>query len=150
MSRNGFPVLLVEDNEDDVLFVRRAFRQAKLAPALHVAENGDAALEYLSGEGGFADRQCYPLPNLILLDIKLPRLSGLEVLEWIRGHPELRRTPVVMLTSSAERSDVNRAYDLGANGYLVKPVEYEGLSEIIKTLGMYWLVMSEIPDPASG
>jgi len=150
MERAAYPVLLVEDNEDDVLFVRRAFRQAKLDAALHVAADGDEAVSHLSGEGDYADRQRHPLPTLVLLDIKLPRRGGLEVLGWLRGHPGLRRIPVVMLTSSAERSDVNEAYGLGANGYLVKPVEYDGLLGLVRTLGLYWLVVSELPDVPGG
>ena len=85
------------------------------------------------------------MPTLILLDIKLPRRSGLEVLEWLRAQAGLRRIPVVMLTSSRESADVDRAFDLGASGYLVKPVDFNGLLEMVKTIGMYWMVMSELP-----
>jgi CheY-like chemotaxis protein len=145
MEVREFPVLLVEDNEDDVLFVRRAFRRAKLSNPLSVAEDGDTAVAYLSGEGEHADRNRHPLPTLILLDIKLPRRSGLEVLEWLRAQPGLRRIPVVVLTSSRESADVDRAFDLGANGYLVKPVDFDGLIEMVKTIGVYWMVMSELP-----
>ena len=145
MEVREFPVLLVEDNEDDVLFVRRAFRRAKLSNPLHVVEDGDAAVAYLSGEGAHADRARHPLPTLILLDLKLPRRSGLEVLEWLRGQPGLRRTPVVVLTSSRDGSDVDRAFDLGASGYLVKPVDFDGLLEMVRTIGVYWMVMSELP-----
>lgn len=146
MDRSQFPILLVEDNEDDVLLIRRAFRRTNLLNPLHAVEHGDAAVAWLSGTGEHADRTRFPLPTLMLLDINLPRRSGLEVLEWLRHQPELRRIPVVVLTSSGERSDVNRAYELGARGYLVKPVRFEGLLEMVKTLGLYWLVMSELPD----
>jgi CheY-like chemotaxis protein len=147
MQVRDLPILLVEDNEDDILFVRRAFRHAKLSNPLHVAEDGDAAVAYLAGEGEFADRARHPLPTLILLDLKLPRRSGLEVLQWLRAQPGLGRTPVVMLTSSRQGADVNRAYDLGANGYLVKPVDFDGLLEMVRTIGVYWMVMSELPSP---
>ena len=145
MDMREFPVLLVEDNEDDILFVQRAFRRAKLSNALPVVEDGDAAVAYLSGQGEYADRSRHPMPTLILLDIKLPRRSGLEVLEWLRAQAGLRRIPVVMLTSSRESADVDRAFDLGASGYLVKPVDFNGLLEMVKTIGMYWMVMSELP-----
>lgn len=145
MEMRDFPVLLVEDNEDDILFVQRAFRRAKLSNALPVVEDGDDAVAYLSGEGEYADRSRHPMPTLILLDIKLPRRSGLEVLEWLRAQPGLRRIPVVMLTSSKESADVDRAFDLGASGYLVKPVDFDGLLEMVKTIGVYWMVMSELP-----
>jgi CheY-like chemotaxis protein len=149
MEMRDFPVLLVEDNEDDVLFVQRAFRRAKLSNALPVVEDGDAAVAYLSGHGEYADRNRHPMPTLILLDIKLPRRSGLEVLEWLRAQPGLRRIPVVMLTSSKESADVDRAFDLGASGYLVKPVDFDGLLEMVKTIGVYWMVMSELPSAVS-
>jgi CheY-like chemotaxis protein len=149
MEVREFPVLLVEDNEDDVLFVRRAFGRAKLSNPLHVAEDGDVAVAYLSGSGEHADRVRHPLPTLILLDLKLPRRSGLEVLEWLRGQPNLRKTPVVVLTSSKESSDVDRAFELGASGYLVKPVDFDGLLEMVKTIGVYWMVMSELPSTPS-
>jgi CheY-like chemotaxis protein len=149
MEMREFPVLLVEDNEDDILFVQRAFRRAKLSNALPVVEDGDAAVAYLSGQGEYADRNRHPIPTLILLDIKLPRRSGLEVLEWLRAQPSLRRIPVVMLTSSKESADVDRAFDLGAGGYLVKPVDFDGLLEMVKTIGVYWMVMSELPSPPS-
>lgn len=145
MEVREFPVLLIEDNEDDVLFVQRAFRRAKLSNPLSVMEDGDAALAYLSGEGKYADRDRYPVPTLILLDIKLPRRNGLEVLEWLRAQPGLRRIPVVVLTSSRESADVDRAFDLGASGYLVKPVDFDGLLEMVQTIGVYWMVMSELP-----
>jgi CheY-like chemotaxis protein len=148
MDVRELSILLVEDNEDDILFVRRAFRQAKLSNPLHVVEDGDSAVAYLAGEGEYADRATHPLPTLILLDLKLPRRSGLEVLQWLRAQPGIGRIPVVMLTSSRQSADVNRAYDLGANGYLSKPVDFDGLLEMVKTIGVYWLVMSELPSSA--
>lgn len=139
------PILVVEDNLDDQLLIRRAFAKAHLANPLHVVGDGDAAVAYLAGEGAYADRAAHPLPALVLLDIKLPRRSGLEVLEWLRRQPAIGRIPTVMLTSSRENEDINRAYDLGANSYLVKPVEFEGLMEMVRQLGVYWTILNEPP-----
>ena len=142
----AFPVLVVEDNSDDVLFIRRAFTKARLSNPLRIVQDGEQAIAYLSGTGDFADRSAHPMPLLILLDLKLPRLSGLEFLEWLRvQQPDLRRISVVVLTSSRESSDVNRAYELGASTYLAKPVSFDGLLELVKQLGTYWMTMAELP-----
>lgn len=138
-------VLLVEDELNDVLLVKRAFRKAGAKIPMHVVNDGQAAVDYLSGHGIYADRAVYPLPTLLLLDLKLPRKSGHEVLEWLRNQRELHRMPVVVLTSSKESSDVNRAYDLGANSYLVKPVAFADLLKMTQTLDLYWLQLNEDP-----
>ena len=143
-------ILLAEDNSTDALMVQRAFKKAHLMNPVHVVDDGDKAVAYLSGNGVYADREKYPLPVLMLLDLKLPRRSGLEVLEWLRQQEGLKRLPVVVLTSSKESSDVNRAYDLGANSYLVKPVDFDPLLEMVKTLGLYWVVMNEKPETDKG
>ena len=143
-------ILLVEDNATDALMVQRAFKKAHLVNPIQVVDDGDKAVAYLGGAGIYADREKYPLPVLLLLDLKLPRRSGLEVLEWLRQQPGLRRLPVVVLTSSKEGTDVNRAYDLGANSYLVKPVDFDPLLEMVRTLGMYWVVMNEKPETDAG
>ena len=104
------------------------------------------AVAYLSGKPPYADRNRYTLPALMLLDLKLPRKSGLEVLQWVRQQDGLKRLPVVVLTSSRETADVNRAYDLGANSYLVKPVAFESLLEMVKALNLYWMTLSERPE----
>jgi CheY-like chemotaxis protein len=139
-------ILLVEDNATDALMVQRAFKKAHLLNPVQVVDDGDKAVAYLSGQGVYADREQYPLPVLLLLDLKLPRRSGLEVLEWLRQEEGLKRLPVVVLTSSDDKSDVNRAYDLGANSYLVKPVDFDPLLEMVKTLGLYWMVMNQKPE----
>ena len=139
------PVLLVEDSSDDVLLIQRAFRQAKIANPLHILSDGEASLAYLSSQEPYIDRAQHPLPILILLDLKLPRKSGLEVLAWLRAQPLLKRLPVVVLTSSAEQPDIAKAYDLGANSYLTKPVQFNDLLEMVKTLGLYWLLLNEPP-----
>ncbi len=141
-----FTILLAEDNSTDALMIRRAFRKANLLNPIQVVDDGDKAVAYLSGQGPYADREKCPFPVLLLLDLKLPRRSGLEVLEWLRQQKSLKRLPVVVLTSSKESSDVNRAYDLGANSYLVKPVDFDPLLEMVKALGLYWLVMNEKPE----
>jgi CheY-like chemotaxis protein len=139
-------ILLVEDNEDDALLVQRAFRKIGSAHPIRVLSHGEAAVDYLAGQGAYADRASHPLPALMLLDLKLPRRSGFEVLEWLRGQPGLRRLPVVVLTSSRESEDVGRAADLGANSYLVKPVEFDDLQEMVNTLRLYWLRLNERPE----
>ena len=139
-------ILLAEDNSTDALMVQRAFKKAHLMNPVQVVDDGDKAVAYLGGQGVYADREKYPLPVLLLLDLKLPRRSGLEVLEWLRQQEGLKRLPVIVLTSSKESADVNRAYDLGANSYLVKPVDFDLLLEMVKTLGLYWVVMNQKPE----
>jgi CheY-like chemotaxis protein len=136
-------ILLVEDNPDDILLIRRAFRKAGAFDSLEVVEDGEQAVAYLGGTGDYAARE---LPAVVLLDLKLPRRSGIEVLEWLRSQPGLRRIPVVVLTGSGERSDVNRAFDAGANSYLVKPVQFDALIDVMKLLNVYWLLLNQRPD----
>jgi CheY-like chemotaxis protein len=137
--------LLVEDNPDDDFLVRRAFRKAFGEVQVVSVRDGEAALAYLQRQSPYDDVATCPWPTLLLLDLKLPRLSGFEVLSWVRGREKLRRLPVVVLTSSRERGDVDRAYDLGANSYLVKPVSTEGAQSLAGTLGRYWLTLNEPP-----
>jgi len=144
-SRPAPPILLVEDMSDDVLLLQRAFHRAALDWPIHVVQDGEAAIAYLAGSGPYADRTRYPLPALLLLDLKLPRRSGFEVLAWVRRQPGLHRLPVVVLTSSREPADITRAYDLGANSYLVKPAGADELVDLARTLSHYWLGLSERP-----
>jgi CheY-like chemotaxis protein len=132
-------LLLVEDNEDDVFLMVRALKNAEVDVPLQIVSDGQQALDYLSGQGKFADRASYPLPSVVFLDIKLPQLSGLEVLRWIRAQPEIHRTASIILTSSNHPGDVGEAYDSGANSYIVKPASYEQLVEFAKTFKAYWL-----------
>ena len=138
-------ILLVEDDPNDVLLIQRAFRKIGSEVPLLVVEDGSQAVAWLSGEGELADRDRHPQPDLVLLDLKLPRFSGFEVLQWLRAQPGLRRLPVVVLTGSREPSDVNRAFDLGANSYLLKPVGFDGLLAIVRALDLYWLTYNERP-----
>ncbi|QEH38040.1 Response regulator rcp1 [Aquisphaera giovannonii] len=146
MNLGEFRVLVVEDDSTDALMIRRAFRKANVGNPLQFVDNGDSAVDYLAGRSPFDDRAAYPLPGLVLLDLKLPRRSGLEVLQWLKEQPGLRRIPVVVLTSSMETADVRKAYDLGCNSYLVKPVHFEGLLQAIRAVGPYWLAMNHAPD----
>ena len=140
------PILLVEDDENDALLIQRAFSKSNLAHPLRVLTDGEEAISYLNGIGQYLDREQFPLPALLLLDLKLPKRSGMEVLAWLRQQPILARLPVVILTSSRQVADINRVYDLGANSYLVKPVAFDALLEMIKTVSLYWLILNEKPD----
>ena len=145
MGLERYLILLVEDDPNDIILIKRAFEKTRITNPLQVVEDGEEAISYLAGKGRYADREKYPLPMLLLLDLKLPRKSGHEVLEWLRQQPILKRLTVVVLTSSQQSSDINRAYDLGANSYLVKPVTFDALVEIVKTLNLYWLLLNEKP-----
>lgn len=141
-----FVILLVEDEADDILLIQRALSTANLVNPLRIVRDGEEAIAYLSGLGDFADRARYPLPSLLLLDLKLPRKSGLEVLEWVRQSPVHKLLPVVILTSSAHSEDMRRAYALGVNSYLIKPVGFDGLLEMVKGIGMYWMILNKGPE----
>jgi DNA-binding response OmpR family regulator len=138
-TNNHHAILLVEDDHNDVLLIKRAFQKAKIANPIVVLNDGEHAISYLAGREPYVSRA---LPMLVLLDLKLPRKSGHEVLEWLRQQQTLKRLPVVVLTASSESSDINRAYDLGANSYLVKPVTFDALVEMVKTLNLYWLILN--------
>ncbi|ARV62461.1 two-component system response regulator [Nostocales cyanobacterium HT-58-2] len=140
-------ILLVEDDPNDILLLQRAFRKAALTnAALQVVTDGDTAVAYLNGEGEYSDRDHYPLPAVVLLDLKLPCRSGHEILAWLRQQPELKRLPVVVLTSSKQSSDINQAYELGANSYLVKPMGLSALVQVVETLNLYWILLNEKPE----
>jgi CheY-like chemotaxis protein len=139
-------ILLVDDSDDDLTLMRRAFDRAKLINPIVIVRNGEEALDYLSGTGRFANRAEYPLPALILLDIKMPGIDGLEVLRWIRSQPGLKALRVIMLTTSTDMRDVNTAYQLGANSFLTKPVDFENFVEVTRTLTGYWLWMDKAPE----
>jgi len=138
-------LLLVEDNPDDEALTLRALRKYNLANEVVVARDGQEALDYLFGDGRFSGRDTSQLPQVILLDLKLPKVDGLQVLERLRAHPQTSRVPVVVLTSSNEERDLIRSYDLGANSYVRKPVNFEEFLEAARQLGLYWLVLNEVP-----
>ena len=150
MNASEYPILLVEDSPDDALLIQRAFRKANLANPVQLVRDGEEAVAYLSGAVPYEDRARFPLPVFMLLDLKLPRRSGLEVLAWVRQESVVKRLPIVVLTSSRESVDVNRAYDLGVNSYLTKPVGFEALLEMVKNVNLYWLVLNENPELRRG
>ena len=141
-----YTILLVEDDPNDVFFIKRAFEKAKIVNPIYVVEDGEEAILYLEGQGKYTNREKFPVPFLILLDLKLPKKSGFEVLEWLKTKEKLKRIPVVVLTSSSESPDINRAYDLGANSYLVKPVSLDNLIEMVKVLELYWIILNKKPE----
>jgi CheY-like chemotaxis protein len=138
-------ILLVEDDENDVFLMERAFGNGSVPAQVQVVRDGREALHYLRGEGDYADRQRHPLPCLTLLDLNLPRVRGLEVLKQIREDPHLRKLIVVVLTSSAIDSDIERAYEVGANSYLTKPTGLEEVQELVELIGQYWLNTNRLP-----
>lgn len=139
-------ILVAEDDDNDVFFLERAFKQALIMNPRPRVKDGEEAIAYLRGDGPFADRQKFPLPSLMLLDLKMPRKNGFDVLAWARQQPHIKRLPIAVLTSSKEERDINRAYDAGANTYLVKPVKFEDLLETVRALNIFWLSLAKIPD----
>lgn len=138
-------LLLVEDNSNDVMLLRRALSKVGSTTEMHVVRDGDEALAYLRGEGRYSDRPLHPLPGLILLDLKLPKKSGQEVLEWLSKQPGLNSIPVVVLSTSQQVADVNAAYECGANSYLVKPVLFDELVETVRAFDHYWFRLNQRP-----
>lgn len=136
-------ILLVEDEENDIVFMKMALEKAGIAGGLQIAEDGAQAIDYLGGRGAFADRARHPLPVLVLLDLKLPRVMGMDVLKWIRERPEFDMLVVVVLTSSQQRSDIAAACSLGANSYLVKPSNPLELGEMMELVKRYWLQFNQ-------
>lgn len=142
---NDSPILLVEDNPDDVALTRRALKKNLIANEVIVARDGEEALDWLFARGAHAGRDTSHLPAVVLLDLKLPKVDGLEVLESIRRDPRTQILPVVILTSSKEQEDMVKSYKGGANSYIRKPVDFTAFSEAVRQLGLYWLVMNELP-----
>jgi CheY-like chemotaxis protein len=142
-------ILLVEDNDEDILLMKRAFRNARIANPLNVVKDGEQAIQYLSGERAYADRTLYPIPFLVLLDLRLPKLSGFEVLEWIREQPELEDVTIVVLTGSDHVPDVTKAHEMGANSYLVKPGTFRELVEMVQRINGRWLLLDALPESSA-
>ena len=138
-------ILLVEDNRMDVELTLDAFREARLVNTVRVAPSGEDALDYLHGRGRYADRELYPLPNLVLLDLKLPGVDGFAVLREVKSTPILKRLPVIILTSSKEEGDRAVTYDSGANSYIVKPVSFAGFLDVIRQIEGYWVSLNVGP-----
>jgi two-component system, response regulator len=141
----GIDILLVEDNPNDAELTLHALRKDHVANRVHLVRDGAEALEFVFATGAYADRALAERPKVILLDIKLPKVDGLEVLRKIKANPRTRGIPVVMLTSSREERDIIEGYDLGANSYIVKPVDFERFVEAVRELGLYWLLLNKAP-----
>lgn len=144
------PILLVEDNPDDEALTLRAFRKNNVKNEVVVARDGAEALDYLFGTGAYANRDTSPLPQVVILDLKLPKIDGLEVLRRLRAAPHTKLLPVVILTSSNEERDRFEGYDLGANSYVRKPVDFAEFVEAVRHLGLYWLLLNERPPERKG
>ena len=138
-------ILVVEDDQNDVFFLKYAFENAGITHPIHVVEDGQQAIEFLEGRGKYGNREDYPLPCLVLLDLKLPVKMGLDVLRWIRQQPSLHTLLVVVLTSSKDPADVDEAYRLGARSFLVKPLSVGERDELAKAIKSYWLELNELP-----
>jgi two-component system, response regulator len=142
---NQVEILIVEDNQDDLDMTLRALRKANLTNPIQIARDGAEAVEYIFCEGPHAGRKVENGPRLILLDLKLPKIDGMEVLKRIKADPRTKTIPVVVLTSSKEQKDVIESYQLGVNSYIVKPVNFEGFVAAVQELGMYWLLLNQPP-----
>lgn len=145
MTKN-FPILLVEDNVDDAFFIQRAFHTAEIRHPLFTVGDGQQAIDYLTGAGRYSDRAVYPMPRLVLADLKMPEVSGFDLIQWMRNNPPTKLVPIVVLSSSALPQDVNRAYTLGANAYMVKPADARALDRVFRTMAEFWLA-GETPSP---
>ena len=145
MTNKIVEILLVEDSPSDVKLAMHALGKHRLTNHVEVVRDGQAALDFLFAEGAYAERQIEHKPKLILLDLKLPKLSGLEVLERIKTDPRTKKIPVAVLTSSREDQDIDAAFELGVNSYIVKPVDFEQFTEAVQKLGFYWLLLNEPP-----
>lgn len=145
MEGNEVEILLVEDNPNDAELTLRALKKNKLANNVFHAKDGESALHYIFAEGAHSGRIVENTPKVILLDLKLPKVNGIEVLERIKADERTKNIPVVVLTSSREDSDLNRCYELGVNSYIVKPVEFESFIKAVSDLGFYWLLLNQTP-----
>jgi len=143
---NPRTILVAEDDPTDAFFLQRAFAKTGVSVGLKFVRDGQEAIDYLRGEAPFADRAAHPMPQLLMLDLKMPRLNGFEVLHWLKAQPGLKRLLVIVFSSSAEAGDINQAYDLGANSYLVKPHATEQLLELVNRVQKYWLEANQSPN----
>jgi len=138
MGDSNYTILLVEDDENDAMLVRLAFQKNNILNPIQWAKDGLEAVAYLNGNGVYADRQAYPFPDVLIVDLKMPRMNGLELLAWIRDHPEYRVIPTIIITSSRLDVDIEKAYGLGANTYMIKPPALDELVKMVKVAHEYW------------
>jgi CheY-like chemotaxis protein len=150
MPRAPATILVVEDDPNDVFFLKYAFEQAGIKDPLHAVEHGQQAIDYLGGEGKYSDRSQYPIPSIVLLDLKMAGVSGLDVLRWIKEQPHLACLIVIVLTSSNSETDIHEAYKLGARSYLIKPLSIDERLEVVNAIKAYWLELNMLPQPLSG
>ena len=146
MANDG-TILLAEDSPDDVLLIRMAFKRAGFLNPMHVVTDGEKAIQYLKGEGIYADREQYPVPQILLLDLKMPRMNGFDVLAWIRQRPEWKCLPVIVITTSFYGPDIEQAYESGANSFLTKPAQFDEFVATVKQMGNFWLGHTILPAP---
>ena len=144
-TKQPIPILMADDDEDDRLLTQDAFQEYRVGNDLRFVEDGEELMDYLHRKGKFTDPKTSPRPGLILLDLNMPRKDGREALEEIKSDPDLRSIPVVVLTTSKAEEDIVRSYDLGVNSFITKPVTFEGLVEVVKTLGKYWIEIVALP-----
>ena len=138
MKEGTATILIVEDESHDVEFLTRAFQRSGLTNPIQSVANGEEAIAYLSGKGRYADRIAHPFPRVVITDLKMPQMGGLELLRWMQSNPRSRIVPTIVVTSSTSQSDVNAAFENGASGYMVKPVAFEDLQDMVKTIVSYW------------
>ena len=143
-------ILIVDDDENDIFFVKRAFSEINVHCTFHVMKNGQECVDYLAGIGDYSDRGLYPLPMMILMDLKMPIMDGFQVLAWLRARPGIKVIPTIVFSSSDIASDITRAYELGANSFMTKSVTYDGLLLKLQTLSQYWLEHCKHPQVADG
>ena len=143
--KHMYCLLVAEDDANDVFFLERAFKEADVQNPLQIVHDGQETIDYLAGVGNFSDRSKYPLPYLLILDLKMPRMTGMDVLKWLQDQPELRSLPVIVFSSSAHRLDIERAYQLGANAFVVKPSSLGRRADLAKLIKEFWLDFNEAP-----
>ena len=144
-QKKSVTILMADDDEDDRLMTKEALEEARLKNELRFVEDGEELMNYLRHQGEYADAEKAPRPGLILLDLNMPRKDGREALKEIKADPELRRIPIIVLTTSKAEEDILRTYDLGVNSFITKPVSFDGLVEVMKSLALYWLEIVELP-----
>jgi CheY-like chemotaxis protein len=143
MDDPNYTILVVEDEENDFTLLNMAFQRNKILNPVQWVRDGLEAIDYLNGEGAYADRTLYPFPEVLILDLKMPRMNGLELLTWIRDHPDYRVIPTIIMTSSRQDPDIKKAYELGANTYMIKPSSFNELSALVKSAHEYWAVSAK-------